>query len=114
MGNNYTLHTLLKCLPLLLLLIPFRISAQQIMFLTDKPQDYYESANLPTLSGKINSPTDNIITLQCLDDFVTFKEQIYKAIVRPNGGFHFNVKLDAPVAALLTYNGEKIEVFFRA
>lgn len=109
MGSNYTL--ILSKWLLLLLLLPWGTSAQQIMYLTDKPQDYYESANLPALSGKITSPIDNIITLQCLNDFITFEERIYKSTVRRDGGFHFNVKLEEPTAALLIYNGEKVEVF---
>lgn len=87
------------------------IDAQQVMILTDKGEDYYESINLPLLSGEVSHPTAEFLSLQLIHNFITFEKKVYKAYINHDGSFRFNIDLDQPTAALLFYNGERIELF---
>ncbi|MFK7933897.1 MAG: TlpA family protein disulfide reductase [Saprospiraceae bacterium] len=82
------------------------------MILTDKGEDYYGSESIPLISGQVASPTATELTLRTYRDYITFQEDVYTAKLHRDGSFSFlNVKIERPTVGLLTYNGERVEIY---
>lgn len=111
LGQSPSLFYKATHLLFLLLLVNF-LPAQQIMFLTDKDSNHYTTGQIPLISGQISNPTSSELTLRIYQEYITFKEDVYRAKLHHDGSFAFiNVKIKEPTVALLTYNGERVEVY---